>query len=189
MAVRHVVLVGLMGSGKTTVGAALAARLGWPLRDSDADLQAATGRSARELAAAEGIDRLHDREAAHMLEAIADTASSVIGSAAAVIDDPAIRCRLSDDPALLVAWLRIDPGTARSRMAGGDHHPRVEDLAAQASRRDPWFRATADVEIDADMTPLMTPRPRSSRRSGPRTTPISPARPSGRSGPGNGPSG
>ena len=47
----HVVLVGLMGSGKTTVGEALAAALGVPRHDSDADIERDTGLRGRDLAA------------------------------------------------------------------------------------------------------------------------------------------
>jgi dephospho-CoA kinase len=54
----HLVMVGLMGSGKTTVGMALARRLGLPHRDSDVDLLARTGRSARAIAAADGVEAL-----------------------------------------------------------------------------------------------------------------------------------
>jgi len=51
---RHLVLVGLMASGKTTVGQTLAARLGRPFVDNDVVLERRTGRSAREIAAADG---------------------------------------------------------------------------------------------------------------------------------------
>ena len=46
---QHIVLVGLMGSGKTTVGTLVAGRLGWPLRDSDADIAVREGRTVREI--------------------------------------------------------------------------------------------------------------------------------------------
>ena len=69
---RHVVLVGLMGAGKTTVGRRLAARLGWPWHDSDADIEAATGMTVRELRDRDGVDAMHDLEAAQLLQALAE---------------------------------------------------------------------------------------------------------------------
>ena len=66
----HIVLVGLMGSGKSTVAAALAAALGVPLRDSDADIERDTGLTGRDIAARDGIDALHALEARHLLDAL-----------------------------------------------------------------------------------------------------------------------
>jgi shikimate kinase len=147
---RHIVLVGLMGSGKTTVGARLAAALGWRHRDSDADLRDATGRTARELAEDDGIDRLHEMELQHLLGALGEAEPSVISAAASVIDEPRARAAL-DDPTIQVVWLRIDPATAARRAAparGGDHRPAPEPLEDQARRRDPLFAELADVPID-----------------------------------------
>ena len=61
---RHIVIAGLMGAGKSTTGRALAERLGRVWRDSDAEIEAATGRTVRELRDAEGVDAMHAREAA-----------------------------------------------------------------------------------------------------------------------------
>lgn len=145
---RHIVLVGLMGSGKTTVGAALAERLGRPHLDSDADLQSATGRSARDLATQDGVDALHLLEVGHLLTAIGHATPAVISAAAAVIDDEAGRAALAS-PAVQVAWLRISPAAAARRGVSGSHRPWHEDLATQATRRDPWFAAVAGISIDA----------------------------------------
>jgi shikimate kinase len=144
----HIVIVGLMGSGKTTVGAALAAALGRPHRDSDADLFAAIGRTARELADDIGVVPLHELELRHLLDALAEPAPMVISAAASTIDEPAGRAALAD-PAVTVVWLQITPAAAAARQAPDDHRPLPEALAVQARRRDPLFRELADVTVDA----------------------------------------
>ena len=68
-----VVLMGLMGAGKTTVGRGLAARLGWPFHDSDDDLARATGVTARQLVARDGTVVLHAVEAAVLLRRLETT--------------------------------------------------------------------------------------------------------------------
>lgn len=153
-AVRHVVLVGLMGSGKSTVGSLVAARLGWPLRDSDAEIEARTGRTVRELDETVGTDAMHALEAEALLGAIATAEPSVILAAASVIDEEACLAALRD-PSLLVAWLRISPEVAAARFASRGHRPTFGDdpatfLARQAARRDPRFRSVATLALDAD---------------------------------------
>jgi shikimate kinase len=154
---RHIVLVGLMGSGKTAVGELVAARLGWPLRDSDAEIEARTGRTVRELDETVGTDAMHALEAEALLGALASPDPAVILAAASVADDEACLGALRD-PSLLVAWLRISPATAAARFASRGHRPRFGDdpatfLAEQAARRDPRFRSVATLELVADDAP------------------------------------
>jgi shikimate kinase len=153
-AVRHVVLVGLMGSGKTTVGRLVAARLGWPLRDSDAEIEAREGRTVRELDDALGTNAMHALEAEVLLAGLASPQPSVVCAAASVVDDERCLAALRD-PTLLVTWLKISPETATARFASSGHRPRFGDdpaqfLAQQAAKRDPRFGSVATLELGAD---------------------------------------
>ena len=145
----HIVLLGLMGSGKTTVGAALAARLGRPHHDSDADIEREQGRTGREIAATDGVPRLHELEADHVRKALADPEAAVISAAASVVEDPACLAALQD-PAVRVVWLRGDPGILAQRASTGDHRRDAGDVATLAARRDPLFTALAETTIDVD---------------------------------------
>lgn len=153
---RHVVLVGLMGSGKTTIGARVAAALGWPLRDSDPEIEARVGRTVRELQDAIGVERMHSLEAAHLLESLAGGEPTVIAAAASVIEEEASRDALGA-PDVLVVWLRASPSTLGDRFEERRHRPaygvdRETFLADQARRRDALYEAVADIVVRTDTT-------------------------------------
>lgn len=152
--VRHVVLVGLMGAGKTTVGRALAARLGWPFSDSDMVLEAAGGATAREVDRDLGTNRLHRLEAVHLRRALAAPERTVIAAAASVAEDPASVAAL-EAPELLVVWLRGSVDTLVGRFAGGPHRPlHAADpetmFREQEASRGPVFERLADFVVDVD---------------------------------------
>ena len=107
--ISHVVVVGLMGSGKTTVGRELASRLGWPLRDSDPEIEAATGRTVRTLRDEIGVDAMHELEAHQLLDALAAPGPAVVSPAASVIDVAACRSALQA-PGVAIVFLTVDAG-------------------------------------------------------------------------------
>lgn len=150
----HIVIVGLMGAGKTTVGRALAARLGRPWRDSDADIEAATGQTVRELRDREGVDAMHAREAAQLLEALTKLEPNVISAAASVVDVEACRAAL-DAPGVVIIWLRASPAVLAERFSSAEHRPAYGAspeafLAEQAARRDPLIASLRPIVIDVD---------------------------------------
>jgi shikimate kinase len=157
-AVGHVVITGLMGAGKTTVGERLAARLGCAWRDSDADIEASTGATVRELRVREGTDAMHEREAAQLLDALASAVPNVISAAASVVEDSAARVALVS-PGVTLVWLHASPSLLAERFASEAHRPVYGDspeafLADQAARREPLLTALGAHVIDVDdLTP------------------------------------
>lgn len=154
---RHIVLVGPMGAGKTTVGRLLAVRLARPFRDSDATLALVDERTAAELAGAEGTAALHTREAAILLAQLAADDPSVIAAAASVVENPAAVAALAD-PAIHVAWLRGSPEVLAERAIRGAYRPwhgrePADYLRDRAEVRDPVYRRLAHVVVDTDSTP------------------------------------
>ena len=87
----RVFLIGLMGSGKTTVGRALSRRTGWPYLDNDALVRDATGRSGPDLEADGGVDALHAAEARGLERALAHDPPVIVGVAGWIVTDPELR--------------------------------------------------------------------------------------------------
>jgi shikimate kinase len=152
--IRHVAVVGLMGTGKTTVGSLLAARLGWPLRDSDAEIEAGQRRTVRQLRDEIGVDAMHGLEARQLLDALADPGPSVICPAASIADvDACLEALRAPDVA--VVFLTASPEVAARRFLTGEHRPWYGDdpaafLARQAAERYPRLRALHPVEVATD---------------------------------------
>lgn len=145
-----IVLVGLMGAGKTSVGRPLADRLGRPYVDSDEVLEEITGRTAQEIQSRSGRAGLHGLER----QALASVAGEplVFGAAASVVDEAEGRAMLHD---ATVIYLRADPAALVERAMAGTHRPlpeqreRVEEmLRRQHQERDPAFAACASLTLD-----------------------------------------
>lgn len=151
---RPVVLVGLMGAGKTSTARRIAAGLGRPLRDSDHDLEKQYGLTAAEQVAQDGVAILHEREARHIREALVEQPPPVIAAAASVVEDPATRSALAN---AFVVWLHAPTWLLAKRMRDGAHRPHYDAdlkqmLAAQQQRRERWFRSVADLDVDVSVT-------------------------------------
>src|SRR5687767_9702466 len=117
MAARHIVVVGLMGSGKSTVGRALAEHLGLAFLDNDELLEARCGRTAAEVQDAGGRAELHRLEAEVLCEALARPQPCVVTAAASVVEDDAALARLEHHQ---VVWLRASDEVLIARVEAGD---------------------------------------------------------------------
>jgi shikimate kinase len=152
---RHVVVTGLMGSGKSSVGRRLARHLDWAWRDSDRDIRDATGLTVRELGDRDGVDAMHALEARQLLDALADPTPSVISAAASTIEVPECRDAMTA-PDVAVVWLRATPGSLARRFASADlHRPEFGSspevfLTQQATKRNPLFASVDPIVVDVD---------------------------------------
>ena len=148
-----IVLIGMMGSGKTSVGRALADRTGWPYLDNDELVRAVTGRAPDEIDADDGEDALHRAEADALRHALAMPPPLIAGAAAWVVDDPDSVERLRAAPA--VVYLRARPATLRSRIGEGQgRRADATDLAwlrARDAERDAAYQDVADLTVDTDL--------------------------------------
>ena len=146
------VLLGLMGAGKTSVGRRVAARLERPLLDGDEVLADRTGgRTAAEVVDTEGADRLHALEAEIALDLVRSSTPAVIGPAASVIEVEAVRDAVA---AHFVVWLTGSVERLAADAASKPHRPFLDDqdplelLTRQMAVREPLVLPIADLVID-----------------------------------------
>jgi shikimate kinase len=147
----HVVLVGLMGTGKTTTGRILARRLRRRLLDSDQLVEARTGRTVREIFEADGEDAYRTLETAALLDALAEPEPAVIAAAGGVVIREENRRALRSAGALVV-WLRADLDVLTRRAIRGAHRPLLDRdpatvIATMARDREKWYREVADATV------------------------------------------
>jgi shikimate kinase len=150
---RHILLVGMMGSGKTTVGELVASRLGWPYRDSDADVVAATGLTVPEIFEQQGEPAFRAHEAAVLARACAETTPTVISVAGGAVLSADNR-RLIESSGTVI-WLRAKAETLAARVGDGRGRPLLEDdparvLATLSAERAARYEEVADLIIDVD---------------------------------------
>ena len=145
---RDLVLIGMMGTGKTTVGQILATRLGWAFWDNDEALQGATGRTAAELQRLRGEAVLHEIEDRLLSEALRGPAQTVFAAAASVVLNPAVLA------GAFTVWLRASAGWEEQNIArSGQHHRPLPENATDVLRhlsavREPMYANAADITID-----------------------------------------
>ncbi|MEM9565426.1 MAG: shikimate kinase [Actinomycetota bacterium] len=147
----HLVIMGPMGVGKSTLAHLVGDALGRPVRDSDRDIERLFGRTGGDIAAADGVDALHDLEAAVLLGALADSAPMVIGAAGWVVEDRRCREALGRRATVVVLDLATDALVERLRAADENHRRTIDrdEVEALAVRRRPAYQEVADLWLDA----------------------------------------
>ncbi len=151
---RHVVLVGMMGVGKTTVGRLLANRLQRPLFDSDRMIEQRTGRTVREIFETDGEAAFRVLETDALSEALDSKPPAVIAAAGGVVLSPTNRAALTTD-ASYVVWLSARVEVLAGRVRSGAHRPLLADDPEAVLRRldevrEPLYHEVADGIVSVD---------------------------------------
>lgn len=152
---RPVVLVGLMGAGKTTIGRRLATRLGVPFVDSDAEIETAAGRSIPEIF--EDFGEAEFRAGEHKVIArLLQEGPMVLATGGGAFMDP--RTRADVRAAGISVWLKAEIPLLVERVGRRDTRPLLrqgdpaEVLERLARERYPFY-AEADITVESGAGP------------------------------------
>ncbi len=145
---RTIVLVGLMGVGKSTVGRRLASRLNLPFADGDNEIEAAAGMTVSEIFSTRGEDEFRAGEA-RVMKRLLEGPPVVTGGGAMM--NPETRALMKDHS--VSVWMRADLDVIAERVARRDTRPLLRNrdplavLKDLAEKRYPIY-AEADLTVD-----------------------------------------
>ncbi|MBO9711596.1 shikimate kinase [Sphingomonas sp.] len=152
---RAIVLVGLMGAGKSTVGRRLAQRLDLPFADADTEIEAAAGMTINDIFDRFGEPYFRDGERRVIARLIDGTPKVIATGGGAFINDETRALIL--DQALSV-WLDAKPDVLADRVRRRDHRPLLrgrdpeEALSELAVKRNPFY-AMAQIRVESVVAP------------------------------------
>ena len=151
----RVLLVGMMGAGKTTVGHALECVLSWPYFDNDVLLERAVGKDTRRVQQEDGEAALRRAESAALDVALTEGGPLIAGVAGGVVLDPLDLQRLQAGG--FVVWLRADLSTLARRVEGTDRpwlgKDPLQSLETLNAGRDVLYQSVASLIVDVDDLP------------------------------------
>ena len=152
----RVVLIGMMGAGKSTVGLALSQLTGWPYVDNDEVVEQITGLPTRDVLNSQGEQAMRSAESAAVDRVLATEPPVIAGAAAGIVLDQEACARLH--AGAFVVYLRARVETLEERVRG-TYRPWLGNDPGTALRtlytgREPFYKQLAHlvVEVD-DMTP------------------------------------
>ena len=152
---RPIVLVGLMGAGKSTIGRRLARRLGLPFADADEEIARAADRSIAEIFEAYGEATFRDGERRVIARLIDGEPKVVATGGGAFMNDETRALILARCTAI---WLDADVDTLAERVSRRDGRPLLRDrepkaaIAELAERRNRIY-AEAHLRVRSDPAP------------------------------------
>lgn len=153
---RALVLVGMMGSGKSSVGRRLATRLGLTFIDADVEIETAAGMSIPEIFAQRGEAEFRDGERRVIARILATQPTLVLATGGGAFMNAETRQRVKD---LAVSiWLKAEPDVLMRRVRKRSNRPLLQTadpegtLRAMLAQREPVY-ALADLTIESRDVP------------------------------------
>ncbi len=152
---RPVVLVGIMGVGKTSIGKRLAVRLGTPFVDADDEIEKAAGMSISEIFAKYGEDYFRDGER-RVIARLIEGAPKVIATGGGAFVNDETRALILERATSI--WLNADVQVLADRVSRRQHRPLLKDkdpvtvLTELGKVRNPLY-AAANLHIRSDTSP------------------------------------
>ena len=146
---RSVVLVGMMGAGKSTIGRRLSSRLGMPFLDADAEIEAAAGMSIPDIFESRGELDFRDGEA-RVIARLLDSGPAVLATGGGAFMRKETRDRIRDKAVSI--WLKVDADIIMRRVKRRSDRPLLQTADPEAtvgrliSEREPVYRQ-ADLTI------------------------------------------
>lgn len=146
------VLVGLPGSGKSTIGRRLAKALGVGLLDTDVAIEQRTGRSIADIFATDGEQEFRRIEEDVVRAALADH-DGVLSLGGGAVTSPGVRAALAGRT---VVYLEISAAEGVRRTGGNTVRPllagpdRAEKYRALMAKRAPLYRRVATMRVDTN---------------------------------------
>lgn len=152
---RTVALVGMMGAGKSSVGRRLAAKLGVPFHDADAEIEAAAGCSISEIFERYGEAAFRDGER-KIVARLLDEPPHVLATGGGAFIDPDIRAKIRDTA--ISVWIKVPVEVLISRVGRRDTRPLLRDgepreiMERLLKTREPIY-AEADLTVESENGP------------------------------------
>jgi shikimate kinase len=146
---RSIVMIGMMGAGKSSIGKRLAARLGIPFADADAAIEEAAGMSVADIFEAHGEPSFRSGEA-RVIARLLDNGPQVLATGGGSFANRETRARIHDKA--ISVWLKADVEVLLRRVKRRDNRPLLRNddpaatLTALLAAREPFY-SEADVTV------------------------------------------
>jgi shikimate kinase len=146
---RSIVLVGMMGAGKSSVGRRLAVRLGIPFVDADSEIEVAAGMTITEIFAKHGEPSFRTGEA-RVIARLLDGGPQVLATGGGALMDENTRALIAAKG--ISVWLKADVEVLLRRIKRRNDRPLAEQIKTLLPLREPFY-AQADLIVQSREEP------------------------------------